>query len=107
MVDATAAPALGRGLVRLGRRGDRSAMLEASVSDRRGEAPARWRPAPPAATGPERPRRARPRIQTPAAVASTIYVRVEHEVGAAAHVGHERAHHALGVVAGLLEDTAH
>ena len=59
MGDAMRSPTAGRELVRLGRRGGRLPMLEASVSGRLGEAQARWRPAPPAAAGPERPRRAR------------------------------------------------
>ena len=48
MVDAMRSPAPGRELVRLGRRGGRLPMPGASVSGRRGEAQARWRPAPPA-----------------------------------------------------------
>ena len=58
----------GAGLVRLGRRGGRSPL----VSERRGEAQARWRPAPPDADGPKRPRRARPRNRTRAIVTATI-----------------------------------
>ena len=72
MGDAMGSSPPGRGLARLGRRGGRSAMLVASVSGRRGEAQARWRPAPPAATGPERPRRVRSCIRTHEIVASTI-----------------------------------
>ena len=72
MVDAMRSPAPGRELVRLGRRGGRLPMPGASVSGRRGEAQARWRPAPPAATGPERPRRARSRSRTREIVASAI-----------------------------------
>ena len=49
-------------------------MPAASVRGRLGEAQARWRPASPAAAGPERPRRARSRSRTREIVASTIWV---------------------------------
>ena len=74
MGDVMRSPTAGRELVRLGRRGGRLPMPDASVSGRLGEAQARWRPAPPAAAGPERPRRARSRSRTREIVASTIYV---------------------------------
>src|SRR5207244_8436874 len=75
MVDAMRSPTAGRELVRLGRRGGRLPMLAASVSGRRGEVQAWRRPAPPAAAGPERPRRARSRIRTREIVASAIQKR--------------------------------
>src|SRR5256885_12603111 len=72
MGDSMRSPTAGRELVRLGRRGGRSPMRAASVSGRLGEAQARRRPAPPAAAGPERPRRARSCSRTREIVASTI-----------------------------------